>query len=1294
MAKRVFVSLLALLMLATMLPVASFAVEAEAYYQAEAYAEVQTQAETVAHRGEVEAFSGTSISVSAWEQITEALALAQPGDEIFFLLQNDIIAPALATIPAGVTVTIDSDNGGHFAIYRNVGSTRHFFIGMGAVLNLHHVRLTRDVPTTIMQGVSVATTQGGGVTVGLGGTMNMFAGSVISYNFHNEAGGILVGSTATGTPHNPDFLATLNMFEGSVVENNRAAQWGGGIALRNSVQPWTPDNPHNPALFSRHPVEMNLMGGTVRNNYAQSRGGGIEINGQNAVLNLTSGAVENNVSPGAGGGVGSMGGGHVNLSGTARISGNWGGRVVGDATVTGGLGGGLFLNNSTMNMTGGVIEGNVARWNGGAIYVQGNWSQVPSNFDAVVTMSGGEIINNHSYQLAGAVMVRRYLDYIFDWQLNENTFGATAEFYMSGGRIEGNTSARSGGGIVVASVPSTEIPFGAHFTMSGDAVLANNLAGARRDGSLAPTTYPQAAHFATRSGGGVYLLMNGVFRMYDDAQVYGNWAADNGGGVYVEADGRMYMHGGTVGGDEDFHANRSPYGGGIYIWGVNNGVNNNGYVIMTGGRIAGNYAYYAPDHDRPLIVGLSGQGGGVAVGRRSFTMEDGIIENNRAGRHGGGVFVNNQSNVNPALHATYFLAEGGIIRNNHSDLYGGGIFSTAFVYAPILPAGVPMGGVSREPFYHVITSEEVEFYGNTAGRGSFAPPVNFADTSIAGTGTSPTRGPHQAHQLNNYDVNFLSVDIYKGVANGEDESGVEVGETIEYLLTITNPFDTALSGDFVVTDPLMSNFVTFTENSLSVTRGGTTLVAGTHYSYTVTAEGVVTVTFYGLPANSQSVIAFQVVTLAAADGEKVLNQANLRVPTGNDSIPYVDMPSQEVEVPVGAPPEEGVAAVEITKSVSPASVTTGGTDASRRVTYTLRIRNSGEVPLTDLVVTDSLDPRLTNSLVTTLPSGVQNNSQGQNLAFGVEDLAPGATVEIRFTAIVASNVPANTQIPNTAWVRSAAHDLEESDSATVTVRAGGGGGGGGGGWTPPTTPWRQAYLIGIAGEGYPRPIRPQGNINRAEVATIFFRLITDEARSEYWMQENPFSDVSLEQWFNNAISTTTNMGLFDGIGDDLFAPNQAITRAELAVVLVRFMERDTIGQFAIGEDFFSDISQHWARRYINVAAEMGWILGPDGLGGPFNPHDSITRAETAAMINRLFGRLPENTGDLLAGMNVWPDNQDVNAWYYLYIQSATNSYDYERKADGIHERWTALRQARDWSVLERPNSQPQDILAQ
>ena len=211
-----------------------------------------------------------------------------------------------------------------------------------------------------------------------------------------------------------------------------------------------------------------------------------------------------------------------------------------------------------------------------------------------------------------------------------------------------------------------------------------------------------------------------------------------------------------------------------------------------------------------------------------------------------------------------------------------------------------------------------------------------------------------------------------------------------------------------------------------------------------------------------------------------------------------------------------------------------------------------------------------------------------------------------------------------------------------------------------------------------KPVKPQGKITRAEVATIFFRMLTDESRNEYWSQSNDFTDVAADAWYNNAISTMANAGILDGYEDGSFHPNGYITRAEFATIAVRFF--DLTYQ---GEDLFPDIDGHWAQEYINQAADAGIIEGyPDGT---FGPQKQITRAEAVTMVNRTLDRHPD-PDHFLEDMLVWPDNLDTEAWYYADMQEATNSHEYQMKKDAQgneYEVWTKILPIRDWEALEK-----------
>ena len=248
-----------------------------------------------------------------------------------------------------------------------------------------------------------------------------------------------------------------------------------------------------------------------------------------------------------------------------------------------------------------------------------------------------------------------------------------------------------------------------------------------------------------------------------------------------------------------------------------------------------------------------------------------------------------------------------------------------------------------------------------------------------------------------------------------------------------------------------------------------------------------------------------------------------------------------------------------------------------------------------------------------------------------------------------------------------------------------GGGGGGGGHRPKPKPTVEipdddalglnntdhfAYIVGY-GNG---EVQPQNSITRAEVAAIFFRLLEDGIRNENFTHQNDFSDVAADAWYCSSVSTLSRMGIIAGYPDGTFRPNAPITRAEFAAIATRF---DNNGDKTPVN--FTDIIGHWAEGEITVAANHGWVSGYGD--NTFRPQNQITRAETMSLVNRVLKRLPETPADLLPDMITWTDNADTSSWYYLPVQEATNSHYYEFKENSKYEKWTELRETRDWSKL-------------
>ena len=237
------------------------------------------------------------------------------------------------------------------------------------------------------------------------------------------------------------------------------------------------------------------------------------------------------------------------------------------------------------------------------------------------------------------------------------------------------------------------------------------------------------------------------------------------------------------------------------------------------------------------------------------------------------------------------------------------------------------------------------------------------------------------------------------------------------------------------------------------------------------------------------------------------------------------------------------------------------------------------------------------------------------------------------------------------------------------------------GWKEDETPVLEkgdhsAYIIGYK-DGY---VRPNRNISRAEVATIFFRLLTDEAREKYWSSTNNYSDVKDTDWCNNAISTLSNMGILKGDKDGRFRPNDPVTRAEFAAIAARFSD-------GAADDYadFSDVpNDYWASKEIAKAAKLGWIKGY--TDGTFRPKNNITRAEVMTLVNRVLERGVDEDG-LAEDAIQWADNKPGD-WYYYDVQEATNSHEYARTDKPIdgqsfcYEEWIKLKENRNWAELE------------
>ena len=313
--------------------------------------------------------------------------------------------------------------------------------------------------------------------------------------------------------------------------------------------------------------------------------------------------------------------------------------------------------------------------------------------------------------------------------------------------------------------------------------------------------------------------------------------------------------------------------------------------------------------------------------------------------------------------------------------------------------------------------------------------------------------------------------------------------------------------------------------------------------------------------------------------------------------------------------------------------------------------------------------------------------------YGVTDLDGNGFVDGAETTKVVADDALYTNEKAALYIKEKENNQEKEiavfpkPSVSYTVSSGSSGSHSGGSRPSLNTKDHYGYIIGYPVDYYTgqpttdqtkKPVRPEGKITRAEVATIYFRMLTDESRTKFWSQSNSYSDVKAGDWFNNAVSTLSNAGIIAGYEDGSFRPNGYITRAEFATIAARFFDVTYSGK-----DLFPDISGHWAKDYINQAANKGFVNGYED--GTFKPDRNITRAEAVTLVNRTLDRHPDKnhfTKDML----VWPDNMDQTKWYYADMQEATNSHTYQMKENSDktkYENWTKTLPIRNWEALEK-----------
>jgi len=421
-------------------------------------------------------------------------------------------------------------------------------------------------------------------------------------------------------------------------------------------------------------------------------------------------------------------------------------------------------------------------------------------------------------------------------------------------------------------------------------------------------------------------------------------------------------------------------------------------------------------------------------------------------------------------------------------------------------------------------------------------------------------------------------------------SNILPGADALFTITVQNPTTNPTIPTLSITDTLPAQ-LSFKSASQGYTR----------------TDSVVTWQITNLaPGATGTVTLLATVVPTVAVGSTVTNAAELEV-GGLTPI------TSSVSFQVGQAP---VSALKVAKLATADSVKGG-----EYITYILIYSNIGNTMLPGAKIEEFVPA---NTLfLNGNPSPVVGPEAGK-LTWNLGDLPPGANGTIIAQFSVASTVPSGTTIENVA--RGKVSGYQDSLTPTVSVMVG--------------QVLHSAFI-----QGYPDgTFRPEKPITRAEIAAILTRIMGLNPQTA----PNPnFADVQSNHWAFGYIAAVVNAGIMQGYPDHTFRPDQSITRAELATVMVRAR-----GLFSliVAPPTFPDIAGHWAAGYIEAAQRAMFITGYPS--GDFRPDQSITRAETVTLIDRAYGRGP------LSGANVsqtFPDVPVVH-WAFAWIAEAAQSH--------------------------------------
>ena len=718
---------------------------------------------------------------------------------------------------------------------------------------------------------------------------------------------------------------------------------------------------------------------------------------------------------------------------------------------------------------------------------------------------------------------------------------------------------------------------------------------------------------------GAVVLNKGTMTM-KNGEIDGNTATDfnSAGGVLVNKTSTFTMTGGTV------SNNSAKRGGGVLV-------RENGKFEMTGGTISGNTARVESDS----IAKPNAGGGGVFVeGDASFEMEDGTITGNTTNGMGGGV-ATAVLNEDDETGGGQFHMTGGTISYNKASC-GGGVYSWSGKGRVVLEGG--------------------NIVNNTASRQGGGVYVSHAPWAITIQNALVTQNTATIQGGGIWACPKGTVNLGTDIAifeNRADKSADDAAFLLKWDETYSTSFTNQLYGGGIVT--------WYRDTSISNGDPNYGAYGGPRFDASDPGNPV------GLV--SHDIKGYGLKAVVSEESKALAETAPLKI-TGNRAQRGGGIGTNgEVTVPGELSGSTNVTVHKVWSGNS-------GNDPSTVTVNLIRTKNDKSQTIATVILSEkSKDKKDTEK-----DKEDTKKEKEETWFYTFSNLDDSYTYTVT-----------EDEVPG---YRTSITKDTEGNNLTFTItntRKGGGSSGGGTVTIPDDVPTgldlknHYGYIIGYPVDYYTgkpttdqtkKPVRPEGKITRAEVATIYFRMLTDENRAANWNQVSGFSDVKRSAWYNNAVSTLTKAGILKGYEDGTFQPNGYITRAEFATIAIRFFS----GVYE-GEDLFPDIKGHWAEDYINNAANKGLVKGYED--GTFGPDRYITRAEAVTLVNRTLNRHPHNDG-LHQDMLRWPDNMDTSKWYYADMQEATNSHEPDKnKSTADKEYWGKMLPIRDWEALEK-----------